>query len=476
MRVLLIVPPDLCLPGDEYFAMFPLGLGYLAAALEKEGHEVQVLDSQIENQNPTLVDGFYHVGLSWNEIKERIKKINPDFVGISCLFTSQSNQMHKVAEIVKSVKDIPVIVGGVHPTALYDKVMEDKNIDYIILGEGEISLSKLIKGADKKKIDGLVYREKGKVKKNPKVKFIEDLDSLPFPARHLFQMEKYIYSLRNHATFAKRTPIATVLTSRGCPFDCIFCSIHGVCGYKWRPRDPYKVVDEIEFLVKNYGIKEIHFEDDNLTVDKKRAGIICDEIIKRKLDITWTTPNGVRIDTLDEELLMKMKKSGCYLLFVGVESGNQYVLDKLINKKLSLKKVEEINKLIKKVGIKRIAFFVMGTPGETKEHIKDSIKFMLKLDLDDIFLSIVSPYPGSKLYEKSIEKGWLVNQDFSKIRPKYGNIKTEFLTPKEVEKLRNIMYIKHTLAKFIRHPSKIFAKKQLEKIKRYTKFVFHKGV
>ena len=476
MKILLINPPDQCMPGDEYFAMFPLGLGYLAAVLEKEGHDVHVLDAQIEKQESVLVDNFYHIGLEWDEIKRRVEKINPDFVGISCLFTSQAKQMHKTAEVVKSIKDIPVVVGGVHATALYKEVMEDKNIDYIILGEGEISLSQLVKGEDKKKRDGLVYRKNKQIKINPKTKFIEDLDSLPYPARNLFPMDKYLHSSRNHATFCKRTPVATVLTSRGCPYDCIFCSIHGVCGYKWRSRDPYKIVDEIEFLVENYHVKEIHFEDDNMTLDKNRAEIICDEIIRRKLDISWTTPNGVRIDTLDEDLLNKMKKSGCYLLFIGVESGSQYVLDKLINKKLSLKKVERINKLIQKVGIERIAFFVIGTPGETKENIKESIRFMIKLDLDDIFLSIVSPYPGSRLYKESIKNNWLVNTDLSKIRPKYCNIKTKYLTPEEVERLRNIMYLKHTIVKFVKHPCKLISKRQLNKIKRYIKFLFGRGV
>lgn len=237
------------------------------------------------------------------------------------------------------------------------------------------------------------------------------------------------------------------------------------------------MIDEIEFLVKKYGVKEIHFEDDNMTLDKKRVEVMCDEIIKRGLDISWTTPNGVRVDTLDRPLLEKMKKSGCYALFLGIESGNSYVLNRLMNKKLSIQKVEEVARMTKEMGIKRVGFFIVGMPGEKKEHIKDTIRFILRLDLDDIFISIASPYPGSELYKKCVENNWLISKDFSTLRPKYGNIRTDHLTPKEVQQLRNIGYLKYEIMKFIRHPTRFLTSRhQRTKIRKYSKYLFKMGV
>lgn len=215
-------------------------------------------------------------------------------------------------------------------------------------------------------------------------------------------------SARITATFGKRW--ATMITSRGCPYQCVFCSIHIHMGRKWRPRSPENVVDEIEELVNKYDIELISFEDDNMTLNRDRMVRICELIKERGLDFEWDTPNGVRADTLDEDLLKRMKETGCKQIYVSPESGNQHVVNDIIKKRLDLKKVEETVKLCKKIGIRVDCFFVIGLIGETKENIRETINFarkLKKLGAASVIFSIATPYYGTELYEKAKELGYL---------------------------------------------------------------------
>ena len=473
MKVFLIVPPSTLYPGDVHFASFPLGIGYLAAILERDGHQVDILDCVIEDQKPKrLENNTYHVGLSWDAIKDKIEKSNPDILGISCSYSVDINNAMKIAEITKAVGNIPVIIGGAHSCALPHETLEDKNIDYVVIGEGEETLSLLLKNIEKNEtpdhIDGLCFKKNGNLIINPKQQYISKLDELPFPARHLFSMDKYINSKKIHGFQLKRTPYTTMITSRGCPNRCVFCAIHSIWGRKWRSRNPIKVVDEIEYLVKEYGIREIHFEDDNISLSKTRMSKICDEICNRKLDISWATPNGISVNTLDRDLIAKMKKSGCYRLFLAIESGNQFVLDHIIKKGLSLEKVKAVNSILKEFDIEVNGCFVIGLPGETKEHIQDTIDFAKRLDLDTVGFSIATPYPGSELYD--ICKDNIVSDDFSKFRLNIATMDTEFLNSSEIEKLRNKAYLEFQMNKFLRHPVDYLTTKQNYKtITRYAK-------
>jgi radical SAM superfamily enzyme YgiQ (UPF0313 family) len=207
-----------------------------------------------------------------------------------------------------------------------------------------------------------------------------------------------------------RKPWAMMITSRGCPYDCVFCSIHTLMGKQWRGRSPENVVDEIEQLINSYKIKQVDFFDDNMTLNKKRMEAICDLIVKRGLDIEWYTPNGVRADTLDENLLSKMKKSGCKRIRIAPESGVQRVVDQIIKKDLNLKDVEKAVILSKKLGIKVGCFFVIGLIGETKENIKETINYAYKLrqlGADRFYFSIAMPVYGTELYEQAKRGGFL---------------------------------------------------------------------
>lgn len=480
MKILLIVPPNFYNKGENYHITTPLGLAYIAAVLEKK-HEVQILDSVIENPIPEIVsETMYRVGLEPAILEEKIKKFAPDVVGITSSYTVQQKSVSACAEIVKNLGNIPVIIGGANASALPEEILKNnKSIDYILIGEGEESICDLIDclehNKDVSSIDGLGYRQENKICINPKTKYIENIDNLPLPARHLLPMKKYFEAGKEHALFSKRKPHTTMITSRGCPFKCVYCSIHSVWGRKWRARSAKNVVDEIEELIKTYGIKEIHFEDDNLTIHKNRMLDICDEIIKRKLDIAWTTPNGVYIGNLDEELLQKMKTSGCYRLFLGVESGNQYVLNNIIGKKISLEKVLEVIAILKKLKISTTGFFVIGLPGETKETIKETVDFMIKADFDHALLSIATPYPGTDLYKICKEKNYITNPDVSQLKPKFATISTNEFSKEDVIKLRNNGLIRFQLSKMTKHPVKyITSKDTYYTLWRYLKFFLNR--
>jgi len=227
----------------------------------------------------------------------------------------------------------------------------------------------------------------------------------------MLPMDKYFdVAKENPLRGVIRKRWANMITSRGCPYNCVFCTIHIVQGKKWRARSPENVLDEIEQLIQTYRIKQIDFYDENMTLDKKRIENICDLIVKRKLNVEWYAPNGVRADTLDENLLKKMKKSGCRGIRIAPESGVQRVVDQIVKKNLELKEVEKAVVLAKKVGIKVGCFFVIGLIGETKEDIKETIKYAYKLrrlGADKFYFSIATPMYGTELYEQAKRGGFL---------------------------------------------------------------------
>lgn len=464
MKILLVIPPCTYDKKEHCFIAFPLGMAYLAAVLMKS-NEVEVLDCLIEDPKPkNFSKEEYMIGLGWAEIKDRIKKSNPDIVGISCSYTSQYAYCVKLASLVKEVNNKTVnVIGGAHPSAMPKEVLENPHIDFVILGEGEHTFTSLIKSLEYKKnianINGIGYKKGSHILINKKKDYIQDLDKLPFPARHLFNVEKYFKYGKEHAFYSKAKPSTTLITSRGCTGKCVYCSVHSVFGSVWRARSPSNVEKELEYLKEKYHIKEVHFEDDNLTLDRKRMITICNEMIQKELQLSWTTPNGVSINHLDEELIVKMKQSGCYRLFIGVESGSPRVLEKVIKKDLSLKKTEEIIRLLKKYDISVVGFFIMGLPGESKEDIKKTLRFITSNDFYDISVAIASPYPGTELYMKCKKEGLIKNNDFSKFNPYHAVISIKELDCKELSKLRNEACLRFQLSKMSKNPLRFFTDK-----------------
>lgn len=443
----MIYPPFSLASYERPIVTPPLGLAYIGAVLEEAGHKVEILDTIALNwRSPIKIKGRIHLGQKWEDISDDIKRSKPDAVGISCPFSCQSHNAHKVAELVKAYDtDVPVIMGGAHPSTLPKKVLQDQNVDYVVIGEGELTMLNLLKtlskGASFNEIDGFAYREKGKTVINPKKKFIEGLDSLPLPARHLLPMNEYFNAEAPHGPELMRKPFTSMITSRGCPFNCVFCSIHTIWGRRWRPRSPDNVLLEIEHLIDVYKIREIHFEDDNLTLDKRRMEKICDLILDRGLDIKWFTPNGVAIWTLDKNLLEKMKKSGCYKLSFGIESGCPQTL-KFIKKPINLTRARQVIRWANDVGIWTHGFFVIGFPYETKEAIYETLRFAVESDLDFASFFIATPLPGTRLLEIVKKEGLIENAlNWADLDVFNATLNTKFFTVEEINSLQRNLYV-----------------------------------
>lgn len=409
MKILLIYPPATIYGAGKIEPHPPLGLAYLAAFLEREGYQVEILDALAEGIMTVKKKGTTtRVGLSNREIKKIIEDYQPDVVGISVMFTAFAQDGYEVAKLVKEVNpEITVVSGGAHVSIDPKTVLKNENVDVAIKGEGEIAFFELIKALEKKKdlknVEGITYRQGRKIVQNPPGKFIEDLNSLPFPARHLLPMDTYS---NTDDPFVMRCPLTSMVTSRGCPGHCVYCSIHAIWGYTWRGRSAKNVVDEIEHLVKGWGIREIHFQDDSMSVDKRRMNEICDEIIRRKINIKWATPNGIAHWTLDKNLLLKMKKAGCYRVTFGFESGNPE-MRRWVGKPYSLEQAKEITQFANRIGIWTIATNILGFPYETREQMQDTIDFAIDSDCDFALFFRLGPRAGTPVYEVFKKEGWL---------------------------------------------------------------------
>ncbi len=450
MRVCLINPPRIHpktwgLPG----VFQPIDLAYVAAVLENQGHEVKILDAAAEGWRTVrnLDDERYIEGLSCEEIAARLESWPPNVVGINVPFSGWSHVAFMVASIAKSIsKDVLVVMDGVHPSARPAECLKNPNVDFVVIGEPEITWTELTYTLEHSPdqldaINGLGFKHKnGKIIINRERPLIKNLDDLPFPARHLLPMSLYFEAVRENPLRGEvDKPWTVMYTSRGCPYGCIFCSAHLVRGRVWRGRSPDNVIEEIRLLVGSYKIKQIDFCDDNMALDQVRMEKICDKIIENRLDIEWFTPNGLRADTLNERLLKKMADAGCKRIYIAPESGNQRVVNQVMKKNLDLKQVEKIVAFSKKLGIKVACFFVIGVIGETIKDIEDTIKFayrLRKLGADKFYFSFAMPLYGTELYEQAVKMGYL-KDDFSDEALSFVKplIETPEFTAEELQKL-----------------------------------------
>lgn len=465
-KILLIYPRNTSYKKNLRRVTPPLGLAYIAAVLEKEGYEVSILDAALEgyeNIEP-INEELIVYGLKRNEVKKRIQKFSPNIVGVTFPFSSQCENVLDICKIVKEIsKDITVVVGGVHASAIpKETLLKNKEIDYVVIGEGEYTFRELANNLKNTKavsaIKGIAYRKSSdSIQINSPREHIQDLDSLPFPARHLLDMAKYMKINTWHAPYAKKSKVGSIITSRGCSGTCVFCSSHKVFGHKFRARKVDKIIEEIEFLISEYSIEELQFEDDNLTFDRKRAMELFTKMEKYKL--SWCTPNGIRIDRVDNQMLKLMKKSGCYQLTFGIESGNEYVVNKIIRKGINLKQVKPIVREAKRLGILVHLFFMVGIPSETKKQMKDTLRFAKYLNPDSASFSIANPLPGSKLYDICLEKNYLKeNFKFEDALYRKANINTPDFSAQELEKFADKMNYNFNLSLIYRNPLRFIKK------------------
>ena len=324
-------------------------------------------------------------------------------------------------------------LSGPHVSVMYEEIMRHNEfVDYILVGEYEYTLLDLVdhlkRKADLRNVKGLVYREGETVVVNPRRPLISNLDELPWPARHFLPMYNY-----TNAFCDLPTPDVQMWASRGCPFRCIFCMWPKIMygGPNYRTRDPVKVVDEMEWLIDKYKFKSVYFDDDTFNIGKQRILKLCEEIRKRKIDIPWAIM--ARADTSDEETLKAMRDAGLFAVKYGVESGVQELVDNA-RKNLDLNVVRKTLKITKELGIKVHLTFTFGLPGETWETINKTIKFAKELDPDSCQFSIVTPFPGTELFELAEEKGWLITKEWSKYDGACSAVlRTEHLTPDDLE-------------------------------------------
>jgi radical SAM superfamily enzyme YgiQ (UPF0313 family) len=376
------------------------------AAMIRDVCEVEIFDCLLSNNIVKKGNAYVH-GATEEEIRQVIENKKPGIIGISVHSTTVSRNAEQVAKIAKEVNpEIITVFGGPDPSVQYKAFLEKQTCDYCVIGDGEETFLEFIKKINAKtslkNIKGLAFKNDDGIMYVPRV-FSTDLDFLPIPAFDLIDLKKY---LKNKNYYKNRSDIAknstSIITSRGCPNHCIFCSVRLHMGQKYRVHSPEYVIKLLRVCIEKYGLTNFHFEDDNLTCDEQRFERILDLIIKEKLKIKWDTPNGVRIDKLNYNMLKKMKKSGCFQLMLAIESGNQRVLDKIIHKGLNIEYAKAIVKNCKELKISTTAFYVIGFPGETLNEIRETMEFATKLFKQyDVYptLMVATPLIGTELYD-----------------------------------------------------------------------------
>jgi len=429
MRILLVKPYNL---SDHIQPS--LGLGYLATSVRHK-HDVRILDC--------IKDG-----ISIDRLGKYIKEYNPDVIGFQC-YTFDLKFVHEGLKLAKSInKEVVTVVGGPHPSAMPEETIKSLKgaLDYLFIGEAETGFPKLIdilEGAlkDFSSVPGLVWFEKGIARSNPRIA-VDDLDSLGIPSWDLIRPDTYPES--QHGAFFKKFPIAPIMVTRGCPYPCTFCAGKVVSGRKIRRRSIDHVLKEITYLNKHFGIKEFHIIDDNFTMDAGYAKEFLRRLKSLGLGMSWAVPNGVRMDTLDEELLALMKDTGLYMISLGIESGSDEVLGRM-KKHITTSKIKDCVRMIHSSGIDMAGFFILGFPGETESTIKETIKFAAELPLKRANFFTYLPFPGSESYEDLRSKGELDGVDWERFYFMTAAYNPKGVTRQELKRLHRLAFSKFYL-------------------------------
>jgi anaerobic magnesium-protoporphyrin IX monomethyl ester cyclase len=433
MKIILINPPYFDVyKGYEKAARIgasypPTGLLYLAAILKKNGHDVRLHDMDFETLDP---DSFI----------ESILNFKPDLIGI----TATTPIFHKAVSIASSIKqksDIPVVLGGIHITICREEAFEKHpEFDYAVIGEGEATMLELVtaleNGNDPTTVAGILFRKNGHAVAAAPRPLIDDLNDLSFPSRELIQKNDYMWVAPGRGN----VPIATIITKRGCPFRCSFCSQHSMFTRKVRYRSVENVLDELEVIVKVHGIDHIIILDDTLVIQRERMMKMCEGIHERKLKFTWE--GMARANLVDKELIETMANAGLVRISFGIESGNEDVL-KNIEKGVTLDQIRDAYRWAKKAGIETRGSAIIGHPNETRKTAWQTIKFLRSLEhLDQVYINVMVPYPGTRVYElaKNGEAGYrLLDENYSNyIRYNQAVLEVNDLDREALRKIQNI--------------------------------------
>ena len=427
MKLLYINPPVYNRAG---FPDMPMSLLYLSA-VARQYCETRILDL------------IHTEGNYIENLKKTINEYEPDIVGITCLFSKCVESALEIAMIIKSMRpETLLMTGGMHPTIFAKKILQNCfDIDIVFIGEGEASIRKVLQALDSQNPDfsdigGIAYREKEchpvltayssegellswisecPIHYNPDTEFIQNLDELPMPAYDLLRFEDYVIDTSkwynpNGVAFGNGL-VSAIITSRSCPRRCNFCSNRLVMGEKFRARSSESVLDEMEFLYHQYNVRYFNIEDDNFTLDKKRAVQICNGIVARNMKIAFEMRNGLAVNTLDEEIISAMVEAGLIRASLAIESGSDYIRNEVIGKYLSRNKIYEICNIFSKYEkVHLSAFFIMGFPEDTEETLLDSINMIKELKIDNLFAFALLPLPGTKVFDQCIRDNLFIEK------------------------------------------------------------------
>ncbi|MEM2846904.1 MAG: radical SAM protein [Nitrososphaerota archaeon] len=422
MSLLLISPPTSSVVKEILGASGPpLGLAYLAAVAEEQGWKVRIIDGLTE-------------GLSMQDIAGIIRSLQPEVAGITAT-TPAIYDAYEIARIVKEHSpNSLVLLGGPHATFMAYEVLEEcPYIDVVVRGEAEETLKEILerieRGGDLSEVAGITYRAGDRIKENPSRGLIDDLDSLPIPAYNLLPMGKYVVD---------RVRYAAIVTSRGCPYGCIFCSSSLQFGKRWRAHSPERVLEELMILRYDYGAREIEFLDDTFTLKMSRAEEISRMIVSEGLDISWSASS--RVNTFSRSLGEAMRRAGAHTIYFGIESGSDKTL-RLIGKGITRRQAMDAVKAARNSGLNALGSFIIGFPHEGEEDIRATIRFADKVGVDLAQFTIATPYPGTRLWEMAVKENLLLTRNWRKFTTLDVVMRSLYLTPERIKKLLLWAYI-----------------------------------
>ena len=408
-------------PIFENMGQPPLGLAYIGAYLERFNIKVRIIDTSFEDLNNIL-------------------KGNPRIVGIYSMTPYFNSLVHTIQFIKNHITDAIVVVGGPHASVQPFEVLNIPGVDYVVIGEGEVAFLELVQALTENgnvdQVKGIGFIREKRIHITPPNPPIEDLDKLPFPARHLLPIEKYMrpFTLQEFNFLPIRA--TTMIASRGCVFNCVFCqpTLRKIFGVKTRYRSPENVLDEMKLLKEEYGAEGILFVDDTFTLNREWVKMFC-----KKNNLGLKLAINSRIDTVDESMLQEMKKAGVISILFGIESGNQRILNNL-RKGITISQIENTVRKTKKVGFFVKGYFMIGAPGDTKETISQTISFAKTLPLDQVQFSIATPYPGTELYEMAVRNGWIENLEGMKTMGYFKSavMRTDSLSSNQIKSIHKV--------------------------------------
>lgn len=447
MRILLIqsfftTPVDT----PNIYLEEPLGLISLATFVKKElgeSIEIQILDLfELGQGRMTIKNDKFIVGVNnESEICDRIEQFDPDIVGITANFTAYFQDVVDLTHMITNRFDnIDIVLGGAHVSMDSKKILKKHSfINYIIRREGELTFLEFINARmnpntiDYRTIQGLSYRQGDTIFENEDRPLIPDINILPIPDRSLINLEFYKKINKKILPYTRKVPAASIMTSRGCPFNCIFCSTKNMWERKFRPFSPQRVIEEIQYLYDEYGIREFCIQDDQFVVDNKRVESICNKVIDMKLDVSFSIPAGTSIWKVDRKLLITMKKAGFYRLCFPIESGNEKTI-KFIRKPINLKSVKDKIKIANKLGFWTSGNFIIGFPYEKIEDIKATIKYAYMSGIDFPIFFCAKPFRGAELYDIFVKEG-LLKEVIHGSHPERSDYDSKYLSAKEINQL-----------------------------------------